>query len=104
MLVADLEGPGVIRALHSTRHGPKEIADRGVVLEIYFDDASEPAVRCPIADFFGDGCNGGSMIFSTNFIKRAPGSYNTDSKSNLRFTAYFPFGKTGSISIRIALF
>jgi hypothetical protein len=76
MLVADLEGPGVIRAIHSTRHGPKELAARGVVLEIYFDDAADPAVRCPIADFFGDGCNGNSMNFSTNFIECAPGSYN----------------------------
>jgi hypothetical protein len=76
MLVADLEGPGVIRAIHFTRHMPKELAARGVVLEIYFDDAAEPAVRCPIADFFGDGCNGNATNFSTNFIECAPVSYN----------------------------
>jgi hypothetical protein len=76
MLVADLEGPGVIRMLHTTRHFPKELAARGIVLEIYYDGAADPAVMCPLADFFGDGCNGQCMNFSTNFIECAPGSYN----------------------------
>lgn len=80
MTVADLQGPGIIRQLHITRHQPKEIAARGVVLEIWFDDAKEPAVHCPLADFFGDGCNGQAMDFSTDLIECAPWSYN----------AYFP--------------
>lgn len=29
-----------------------------MVSEIWFDDAGEPAVHCPLADFFGNGCNG----------------------------------------------
>ncbi|MCC6124273.1 MAG: DUF2961 domain-containing protein [Pirellulales bacterium] len=92
MLMADLEGPGVIRAIHTTRHHQRELSARGVVLVIYFDDAAEPAVHCPLADFFGDGCNGGSMNFSTNFIECAPGSYN----------AYFPmpFQKRAKIFLR----
>jgi len=64
MLVADLKGPGIIRHIHTTRHQPKELAARGVVLEIWFDDATQPAVQCPLADFFGDGCNGQSMYFT----------------------------------------
>ncbi|MBN2216028.1 MAG: DUF2961 domain-containing protein [Pirellulales bacterium] len=74
--VADLTGPGVIRHIHTTRHGPTEIGSRGVVLEIWFDDAKEPAVRCPLGDFFGDGCNGAIQYFSTNLIECAPWSYN----------------------------
>jgi hypothetical protein len=80
--VADLKGPGIIRHIHFTRHNPvavqslKELAARGVVLEIWFDDAKEPAVQCPLADFFGDGCNGGSMDFSSTLIECAPLSYN----------------------------
>ncbi|KKK65078.1 hypothetical protein LCGC14_2977760, partial [marine sediment metagenome] len=31
---------------------------------------------CPLADFFGDGCNGDSMYFSSKFIECAPWSYN----------------------------
>lgn len=76
MPLADLKGPGIIRHIHFTRHGPKELAARGVVLEIWFDDATEPAVQCPLADFFGDGCNGSGMNFTSNLIECAPWSYN----------------------------
>ena len=76
MVVADLAGPGVIRSFHTTRHHPAELAARGVVLEIWFDDAKEAAVICPLADFFGDGCNGSSKYFTSNFIECAPWSYN----------------------------
>ena len=76
MPVADLKGPGIIRHIHFTRHQPKDLAARGVVLEIWFDDAKEPAVQCPLADFFGDGCNGSGSDFSSLFIECAPWSYN----------------------------
>lgn len=76
MSVADLKGPGIIRHLHVTRHQPKDEAARGVVLEIWFDDAKEPAVQCPLADFFGDGCNGRSMHFASSLIECPPWSYN----------------------------
>ena len=76
MLVADLAGPGIIRHLHSTRHFPEELKSRGIVLEIWFDDTEEPAVHCPLADFFGDGCNGSAEDFTSNLIECAPWSYN----------------------------
>lgn len=76
MVVADLQGPGIIRHIHTTRHHPPDLMARGIVLEIYFDDAETPAVSCPLADFFGDGCNGKSMYFSTPLIECAPWSYN----------------------------
>ncbi|HNQ87993.1 MAG TPA: DUF2961 domain-containing protein [Verrucomicrobiota bacterium] len=50
--------PGIIRHIHTTRHHNPDLTARGIVLEITFDDASEPAVLCPLADFFGDGYNG----------------------------------------------
>jgi hypothetical protein len=74
--VADLMGPGIIRHIHTTRHHPPELFARGIILEIYFDEASEPAVSCPLADFFGDGCNGQSSYFSAQLIECAPWSYN----------------------------
>jgi hypothetical protein len=74
--VADLKGPGVIRAFHTTRHSPVNLAARGVVLEITFDNAATPAVQAPLADFFGDGCNGGGMDFTSKYIECPPGSYN----------------------------
>lgn len=76
MVLADLKGPGVIRHIHTTRHYKRPISTRGVVLLIYFDGAEVPAVQSPLGDFFGDGCNGKSMNFSTPLIECAPGSYN----------------------------
>ncbi|MHB8955065.1 MAG: DUF2961 domain-containing protein [Pirellulaceae bacterium] len=92
MVVADLTGPGIIRHIHTTRHHPPEMTARGIVLEIYFDNAEEPAVACPLADFFGDGCNGKSMYFSTPWIECAPWSYN----------CYFPmpFAKHARVILR----
>jgi hypothetical protein len=92
MLVADLKGPGIIRHIHFTRHNPKDLAARGVVLEIWFDDAKQPAVQCPLADFFGDGCNGEAIDFTTALVECAPWSYN----------CYFPmpFGSRARVLLR----
>ena len=92
IVIADLKGPGIITHIHTTRHSPKELFSRGIVLIIYFDDATEPAVACPLADFFGDGSNGYSMDFSSNLIECAPGSYN----------AYIPmpFKKSAKVILR----
>lgn len=92
MLVADLQGPGIIRHFHTTRHNPADLFARGIVLEIWFDDADTPAVLSPLADFFGDGCNGASMPFSTPLIECAPWSYN----------CYFPmpFRKRARVYLR----
>jgi hypothetical protein len=76
MTVADLAGPGVIRHIHMTRHNNEAVTSRGVVLEIYFDGTKTPAVMCPVADFFGDGCNGQSMDFTSKYVECAPWSYN----------------------------
>ncbi|MCX6997462.1 MAG: DUF2961 domain-containing protein, partial [Kiritimatiellaeota bacterium] len=58
--VADLKGPGMITAIHMTQ---ADINMRGMVLEIRYDGAKEPAVMCPISDFFADGCNKRSVNF-----------------------------------------
>jgi len=74
--IADIEGPAVITHIHSTRQFSKnESCDRGVLLEIEFDDASQPSVRVPLADFFADG-TGQSMEFTSLYIEKAPKSYN----------------------------
>ena len=49
MPVADLKGPGIIRHIHFTRHHPKELMARGVVLEIWFDDAKHQPLP-PVAE------------------------------------------------------
>jgi hypothetical protein len=93
IVIADLEGPGIITHIHTTRHRPEELMSRGIVLIIYFDDTPEPSVYCPLADFFGDGCNGmGTMNFSSNLAECAPWSYNS----------YFqmPFKKSAKVILR----
>ena len=62
MTVADLAGPGIIRHIHTTRHHPAELFARGIVLEVWFDDADRPAVVSPLADFFGDRTNAHSVL------------------------------------------
>jgi len=89
--IADLKGPGVINCIHSTQHfAPDEtdvdtdkiehikraMAARGIILEIYYNDVEIPAVRVPLADFFGDGCCGRAVYFGNQFIEKAPKSYN----------------------------
>ena len=49
---AALEGPGCIRHIWVTA-GRENLAGRGVLIRIYFDDESEPYVEAPLGDFFG---------------------------------------------------
>lgn len=92
MVVADIKGPAIIRHIHTCRHQNPQVNARGIVLEIWFDDADKPAVCCPLADFFGDGCGGRSAYFSSKFIECAPWSYN----------GYFPmpFAKRARVILR----
>ena len=80
--IADLKGPAVItllRMAHVPQIGEAKLL-RGIVLEITFDGAPEPAVRCPLPDFFGDGLNGKSEYFASRYVEKVPIAYN----------AYFP--------------
>ena len=58
VVIADIEGPGVIRHLwftlaRVTDEGPNVL--RNLVLVMTWDDAERPAVEVPIGDFFGCG-------------------------------------------------
>ena len=80
--IAELAGPGAITLLRISNI--PQVADagllRGIVLEIWFDGAEEPAVLCPLPDFFGDGCNGKGTEFASRFVEKVPIAWN----------AYFP--------------
>ena len=93
MTIARIEGPAVITCIHSTQHiipgaqfwtpNPdvadeerRALAARGVVVEVYYNDEIEPAVRVPLGDLCGDGCGGRAQHFSTPFVEKAPESYN----------------------------
>ena len=68
----------------------QRITSRGLIVEIFYDGHPVPAVRCPLADFFSDGCGGRAIHFSTPFMEKLPESYNCyipmPFKKNIRIT------------------
>ncbi len=76
--IADLKGPGIVRMLHMSQlsmTASKELP-RGIVIEIYYDDALKPAVQVPAADFFGDGGQGKGIYYSSTYLEKVPEAYN----------------------------
>lgn len=77
--IAQIEGPAVIRLIRLSRLTMHTQYDfpRGIILEIYWDGHSKPAVQVPAADFFADGCNSKvEKYFASNFFEIVPGAYN----------------------------
>ena len=97
--LADLQGPGVVTSIHLLQHiarledslgfvlhaaltpaekeqETRRHAARGLILEVYYDHHSQPAVRCPIADFFADGCGGKAVNFTSPLVEKLPESHN----------------------------
>jgi len=74
--IANIKGPAVIKCLHITQPLSTPQHKRGVIIEAFFDDAAEPAIRTPLSDFFADGLGGLSVHFSTPFVEKLPESYN----------------------------
>jgi hypothetical protein len=50
-VLADIEGPGAIQQIWMTPTGNWRFS----ILRIYWDDATEPSVECPVGDFFACG-------------------------------------------------
>lgn len=74
--ILDATGPGVVKHIHitnmRTRMGSAGLQNRDdVILEIWFDDAATPAVRCPMTYFF---CN---ADLNTPYIENGPGAWNS---------------------------
>ncbi|HPJ02356.1 MAG TPA: DUF2961 domain-containing protein [Candidatus Limiplasma sp.] len=88
MTAAYIQGPAVITCIHMTQHFvyvPKDephpevwkaLGARGIVIEIFFDEADTPAVSAPLGDFFADGCGGRAGYYSTPFVEKVPEAYN----------------------------
>jgi tetratricopeptide (TPR) repeat protein len=55
-VIAELEGPSVIRRIQISYAGKDKIrANRGVILRIHWDNENNPSVEVPLGDFFGVG-------------------------------------------------
>jgi len=55
LVLADLQGPGIIRHLWNTVSSPERGYSRLLVLRMYWDGEEHPSVECPLGDFFGVG-------------------------------------------------
>lgn len=50
-----LTGPAVIKTLRARIESPERYAWRKVLLKVWFDDEAQPAILCPLGEFFGTG-------------------------------------------------
>lgn len=53
VVLADIEGPGVVRHLWLTVPPCPPEVQRGRILEVFYGDATEPSISVPVVDFFG---------------------------------------------------
>jgi hypothetical protein len=53
VVLADLDGPGIIRHLWMTIPPARPERMRGMLLEVFYEGATEPSVSVPCLDFFG---------------------------------------------------
>lgn len=64
LILADLEGPGLITHIWCTIASQDRWYPRLLTLRIYWDDEKEPSVECPIGDFFAVGHGIDAMVDS----------------------------------------
>jgi len=55
LVMADLDGPGIINHLWNTSASLNPYSSSALVLRIYWDGADKPSVEVPLGDFFGVG-------------------------------------------------
>jgi len=55
LVLADLEGPGIIKHIWNTSASLNPYSARAMVVRIYWDNSEKPSVEVPLGDFFGVG-------------------------------------------------
>ncbi len=55
IVLADLQGPRIVQALHAKLSSKERCAHSKVVLRAFFDDEAEPCITSPLVNFFGTG-------------------------------------------------
>ena len=53
VVLADIEGPGIVRHIWLTVPPAPPEQLRGLILEVFYDGADEPSISVPVVDFFG---------------------------------------------------
>ncbi|WP_240841723.1 glycoside hydrolase family 172 protein [Acidaminobacter sp. JC074] len=62
VVLADIEGPGVIQSLWMTGY-----IGRDYILRIYWDHQEQPSVECPLGDFFASGWTDTEALWPVKF-------------------------------------
>ncbi|MBI2421899.1 MAG: DUF2961 domain-containing protein [Candidatus Hydrogenedentes bacterium] len=55
LVLADLDGPGIVTHFWNTVNAQDPFYGRSIVLRMYYDGADKPSVEAPLGDFFGVG-------------------------------------------------
>lgn len=89
LAIADLDGPGMVRAIRIRADSPDARMFRKALIEVYTDDERKPTVWSPLGDLFLDGF--GQGISQSLLIGRKDGAY----------YCYYPMPFESNIRIRI---
>ena len=98
-LFADLQGPGIVTHFFCTIGNPnkrrpecgigtEEFNVRKVVLNVYWDDETEPSIQAPLGDFFGMG-HGITKSFASAPLQITP-------EDGRGFNCWFPMPSAGA--------
>jgi hypothetical protein len=92
LVLADLEGPGIIKHIWNTSASLNPFSSRALVIRIYWDNSDKPSVEVPLGDFFGVG-HGAKKDFQS-----LPVSVSSHGRSQTCFWR-MPFKKHAKITV-----
>ncbi len=92
IVIADLDGPGIITHIWNTSASLNPFSARALVIRIYWDNAEKPSVEVPLGDFFGLGHG------ATKDFQSLPVSISSHGRSRTCFWR-MPFKKHAKITI-----
>ncbi|MFH1743735.1 MAG: glycoside hydrolase family 172 protein, partial [bacterium] len=92
LVLAELEGPGIISHIWTTVGSSDPFASRSLVLRMYWDGAEHPSVQAPLGDFYGVGHGA-----SRNFVSQ-PVAVSGDGRSRNCYWR-MPFRKSAKVTV-----
>jgi hypothetical protein len=91
VVLADVEGPGVVRHIWMTFPPAPPDDMRAVFIEVFYDDATEPSISVPCLDFFGV-AHGRPVAYASALTTMPEGR---------GFNAFFPMPFRGRIRVEL---
>lgn len=96
----DVQGAGVIRHIWLTVNCQSETWLRDLVLEMYWDGSENPAVLCPLGDFFVLGHSRVAPVTCQPFTVVTGGDTQKQGRAALNCWFHMPFGEGARVVIR----